>query len=448
MAREPVSAASSLTSALRTFRRPWPIVLAGLGSTVIGLLLSGTPFVPARVIFLLAGVLIAAIAVERRLQTSSWQLEDRAESAGLLALAAFVSLLAFLGMDESWDSGGLFFGALTGVALVGSFLVLLPKVGRRIAASILVVLHFSGILMAITAVPPRNDPAPWLSMQAWTHGYRHYLTFMYLTNAYHFYSPDPGPPTLLWFYVKYEDGTYRWIKLPNKSESPVLLHHQRQLAAAESTNNPGGIPLLAEVIPAYEQKFGRKYEILPGVPHDSWEVILRRRHTGADLPYVELTKVDDEGRPWPAPIQLVRDETEILQYSEPQEFARRLIASFARHIARTSPNPEHPNVGVKYVRVYRVTHNLLSPRELSEGNLPTDEVYYTPIYMGKYDIDGKLLDPKDPFLFWYLPIMKVPERYPKAGTALYAHVAQTGPLRILDCVKIHANESDKVQREE
>src|SRR6185437_5083979 len=155
-------------------------------------------------------------------------------------------------------------GVLIGLALFGSFVVLLPRTGRRIVAVILVVLHFGGILTAITAVPPRNEPAPWLSMQSWTRIYRHYLTFAYLTNAYHFYSPDPGPPTLLWFHVEYADGSYRWIKLPNRRESPVGLHHQRMPAATESTNNPiYGLPLDPQQKAGWENKFKRPYEILP-----------------------------------------------------------------------------------------------------------------------------------------------------------------------------------------
>src|SRR5579871_5279000 len=102
MARDPLFAGSSVSSALRTFSRPWPILLAGLVCTVIGLLFMQTPLVSARLIFLGVGVLIAGIAVSRRLQTASWELEDRTESAGLLALAAFVALLAFFGMDEKW----------------------------------------------------------------------------------------------------------------------------------------------------------------------------------------------------------------------------------------------------------------------------------------------------------------------------------------------------------
>jgi hypothetical protein len=449
MSRDPVSPTAYWDSALRTFSRPWPILLAGLGLTVVGLLFAQTPYVPARVIFLGAGLLVAGIAVSRRLQTAEWELEDRAESAGVLALSAFVALLAFLAMDENWDSGRLFLGVLIALALIASFLVLLPRPARRIAAVVLLVLHFGGILTAVTSVPPRNESPPWLSMQLWVHFYRHYLTFAYFTNAYHFYSPDPGPPTLLWFYVKYEDDTSRWVKIPNRRESPVGLHHQRMLATTESTQNP--MPPLAndDEIRNWEERFKRPYEILPGIRHDNFGTIVMRRRYGAQLPYSK-------------PIQLVDDESPMAQYSEPQEIARRLLASYARHVARTSPNPEDPKVAVRYVRVYRLTHNLISPRELAAGSDPLDPIYYTAFYMGKYDRDGVLQDggdevdangrvlrhhPKDPFLYWYLPIMRVPERYPE-GAALKAHEFQPGPYMLLDCVEIHANETDKVLKQE
>ncbi|HWG44052.1 MAG TPA: hypothetical protein VN688_14845 [Gemmataceae bacterium] len=440
MARNPVSAASSLASAVRTFRRPWPLLLAGLGCTVIGLLFSQTPYVPMRLLFLGIGLLLAAIAVSRRLETASWELEDRAESAGLLAVSAFVALLSFLGMEERWDSGRLFLGVLIGLALFGSFVVLLPRTGRRIVAVILVVLHFGGILTAITAVPPRNEPAPWLSMQSWTRIYRHYLTFAYLTNAYHFYSPDPGPPTLLWFHVEYADGSARWIKLPNRRESPVALCHQRMLAAAEGTNQPAGLPFPQEQIPGWEIKFQRKYELLPGTPHPPLEDILTRREIGATFAFID----PNDGRP--APIRLVEDELPpiVNQYSEPQEMARRLIASYARHIARTSPHSKDPAIAVKSVRVYRVTHTLITPRELSEGKDPLDPTTFVPFYMGKHDIDGKLLDPKDPFLYWHLPIVNVPKRYPDAH--LFVREAQPGPFKLVDFVEIHATQSDKIQK--
>jgi hypothetical protein len=446
MARDPVPAASSVLNALRPFRRPWPILLAGLVCTIFGLLLSQTQAVPLRLLCLGAGVLLVGIAVARRLQTAGWELEDRAESAGLLAMSAFVALLAYLSLKPSWDSGQIFLIALIAVALVGSFLVLLPRTGRRIAVLVLVVLHFGGILTSVTAVPPRNEPAPWLSMQLWTNFYRHYLTFAYLTNAYHFYSPDPGPPTLMWFHVEYADGTARWIKMPNRRESPVALHHQRMLAAAESANNPiTGFPLMnQEQIEGWEKKFKRKYELMPGVPHPSGEDIWMRRQVGESIKFVD----PNDGRA--APLGLVVDELPPLlnQYSEPQEMARRLLASYARHIAHTAADPANPSNAVQAVRIYRVIHTLISPRELSEGKDPLDDTTFAPFYMGKYDPDGRLLDPKDPFLFWHIPIIKVAKRYPEPGTVLMAHTPPPPgePTKIINFVEIHATQSDKFQK--
>ncbi len=330
-----------------------------------------------------------------------------------------------------------------GVALIASFLVLLPSVLRKVILIGLVVLHFGGILTSVTAVAPRNDSPPWLSMQAWTHLYRHYLTFMYLTNAYHFYSPDPGPPTLLWFYVKYDDGQYRWIKLPNRPDSPVNLHHQRLLAAAEMTHAPAGAAFTMDYIPIWEEKFKRKYVILPGIPHEPWEEIWKRRQTGAVLKFK-----DAKGNP--APIPPMSDVLPINQYGEPQEIARRLIASYARHIAHTSPHPEDPTIPVSYVRVYQIIHVLISPRQFSEGKDLLDPTNYTPFYMGKYDADGRLLDPKDPFLFWVLPIVRVPERYPGdlSNPVPLLSTPVPGATKLLNFVDIHATQSDDVQKKE
>lgn len=447
MARELDSVASIVRSAARTLSRPWPLALAGLVSTILALILAQVSLMPTPIWVLLlgAGLLLAGIAVSRRLQTAGWELEDRAESAGLLALSAFIALLALLSVGEKWYSASIFLSALIMISLGGSFVVLLPRTGRRIAASVLVVLHFAGILTAVTAVPPRNEPAPWLSMQLWNNGYRYYLNFAYLTNAYHFYSPDPGPPTLLWFHVEYADGSARWIKLPNKHESPVSLHHLRMLAAAESANSPTvGLPLDPVQKLQWEQKFKRSYELLPGIPHPTGDQVIRWRRAAAMYNFID----PNDNRK--APIRLFEDVPDTLdgmasQYAEPPEISRRLIASYARHIARTSPHLKDPKVAVKSVRVYRVTHTLVTPRELAEGHRQVlDETTFVPFYMGKYDLDGRLLDPKDPFLFWHLPIVNVPQNYPDPGTFLYSRAAQPGPFKLVNFMEIHAAQADKV----
>src|SRR6185437_6682214 len=105
------------------------------------------------------------------------------------------------------------------------------------------------------------------------------------------------------------------------------------------------------------------------------------------------------------------------QYSEPIEFSRMLIASFARHIAHSYSEPANP---VKAVRVYRVVHKMMSPCELSEGKDPLDQTSFLPFYMGKYDPNGKILDPEDPFLFWHVPIVRVTKLFPEPGTSVPA----------------------------
>src|SRR5579875_2518746 len=453
MSRDSVAADFPFRSALRTFRRPWPILGVGLACTVIGLGLSQTALAPLRLLFLGAGLLLAGFAVARRLQTASWELEDRVESAGVLGASFFVVLLAYLGMDSQWDSGVLLLEALMIVTLAGSLTVLLPRTGRRIAAVAFVLFHFCGVLTAVTSVPPRNDAPPWLSTLIWSYFYRHYLFFTYFTNAYHFYSPDPGPATLVWFHIEYADGSARWKKIPNRNESPIGLHHQRMLAAAESTNqNVVGMPLMAQPqIEEWEQRFKpQKYELFPGIPHVSGEEILRRRQMAADT-YKFVDPQD--GRP--APLMVLNEPVWGMQYSEPLDFSRRLIASFARHVAHSEANAANP---VKAVRVYRVVHTLMSPRELSEGKDPLDPTRFVPFYMGKYDPDGKLLDPEDPFLFWHVPILRVPKRYPEPGT--YVPPDKGGPMlilnwepttedpgKIIDFVEIHATQSDRSQPE-
>ncbi|HEY7329160.1 MAG TPA: hypothetical protein VH592_16070 [Gemmataceae bacterium] len=465
MSRDPGARDASLAKARRTFSRPWPIMGVALACTVLGLAFSQTTLVPLRVTFLGAGLLVAGIAVARRLQTTSWELEDRVESAAVLAVSAIVALLTYLDIYAKWDSAELFVRVFMIVAVVGAFIVMLPRTGRRIAALAFVLFHFCGILTAVTSVPPRQDQPPWISMMIWSKFYRYYLFFTHFTNAYHFYSPDPGPATLLWFHVEYEDGNARWIKIPNREESPVGLHHQRMLAAAESAGTQPTPPLIRrELIDLYEQKAPRPYEVLPGIPHASGEEILKRRREGAEThKFVDPDDLDKNGRPRPAPLYLIFEETGapmmtlMTQYSEPIEYGRRLMASYARHIAHTESDPSNP---VKAVRVYRLVHKMMTPRELDEGKDPLDPASFLPYYQGKYSPEGKLLDPDDPFLFWHVPIVRVSRRYPEPGTYVGPpdspipmmslsgfQATPEDPGKLLNFVEIHAEQSDKFRTE-
>src|SRR5262249_41860545 len=148
----------------------------------------------------------------------------------------------------------MFLGALVGVALAGSVLVLLPSLYRRVALSLWIVYHFGGMLTAVTSVDPAPNQAPWVSRQLSAWLYQPYLSFLYLGNAYHFYSPDPGPPTLLWFRIRYADGQCTEVKIPDREQSPVGLHYQRMLALTEHINIPMLVVPTAEMLPVFKEQ--------------------------------------------------------------------------------------------------------------------------------------------------------------------------------------------------
>jgi hypothetical protein len=407
------------------FVRPWPLLLAGLALLLIGGFLRETAPAPLRVSLMVGGLVLAGLAVSRRLQTAGQELEERVESAGLLAVSAFAALLACWISDE-WDTILLLMGVLAGLALTGSVLVLLPRTPRRVVASVWILFHFGGITTAVTAVAPRDQPAPWLSQQLWTRVYRPYLQFMYLTNAYHFYSPDPGPPSLLWFRVEYADKTSRWIKLPVREESPFGLHFQRRLALGESVNQPNlSLPLTR----AERADWLRRGVTPPD--REPWDEILTRRQIGATL-----------HKP---PLGVPMDATVNQQYSEPQDHAKRFVASYARHVARTSPNPENPEMPVANVRVYRVTHTIILPGQVAGGYDPLDPAFYSPIYLGQFDAEGRMLDPQDPFLYWYIPMVYVPPNYGKDNVPLFIHRDPQPGDKFLNGVAVHSGDATELQ---
>jgi hypothetical protein len=366
-------------------------------------------FEPLGVGLLAAGLMASGGAVSLRLRRAGQSLEERAESAGIVALAAFAALLAFLAMKESWDSGRLFFGVLSAVGLVGALLVLLPRVVRRIVVSLLVVFHFAGILTAVTCVPPPGALPPWISSQLWARVFRPYLMFAYVNNAYHFYSPEPGPPTLLWFRIQYEDNSSQWVKIPNREESLTRLGYQRLLALTESTSYNSNAP-----------------------PPDFKFRLDRRQLAGMTFK--------------PAPIPMP-DNAPADNYREPNDLSKRMIASYASFVAHHYPHPTNPEVGVAGVKVYRILHRIIEPGEMAGGVSPIDKTTYGPFFMGEFDRDGNLKDPTEPFLYWYLPIFyaNLPEGYTNGQFLLKA---PPKGAKLINCMEIHAGDALPTEKEQ
>jgi len=311
---------------------------------------------------------------------------------GLLigALVCFVTSEAF--HKTSWDSAAILFRVGFLVAAVGAVIVLLPSIGRRIVISLFILFHFGGILTAVTSV----SPAPWMMTQIWTTVYRPYLYFMWLNNAYHFYSPEPGPANLMWFCIEYQpdkDGTkyFRWVLVPDLEDGhPVNPDGSRVFSGTEYTRRLS----LAEYA-------GSGSIIRP----DFYDLLQKR-----------LIAWQSEGIPPRSPDEVSFDK----QYREPADVGKNWIQSYVRHVAHTyrhEKKPEKPVVGIKF---YRVIHQILLPGQLQQGLDPSDPSTYWPFYYGEFDEDGSMkkecedryvdvntsqyrVERYDPFLYWLIP---------------------------------------------
>ena len=328
---------------------PWPAVILGLANALVAafcLWALGIATMP--LVFL--GMLAAGSAVA-----------IRPASPLVLHFAAVAGLFCALGTPRSWDTAQLLISLMTVVAFVAAVLMLLPRVIRRTAVSLLILVHFGGILTAVTTVPPQ----PMLSMFVWTYVYRPYLEFMHLNNAYHFYSPEPGPGTLVWFYVKYEDGSARWFKIPNRADNPVTLEYQRRLSLVEGVNQ-----MALNVTPSDE---------------------LGQMRMRAGL--------QDKVPPHP-------EMSAAMQYRPPNQFSRIMLKTYARYAAKSVKHDTNPECKVTGVRIYRIIHKLMRPIDVMEHEDPEEPWTYYPFYQGEFTAEGNLKDPDSPYLDWMIPIYK------------------------------------------
>ena len=363
--------------------------------------------------FILAPMSAAALTICARRSVLGVSLSIAEESAAVLVVAAAACFCACRSLynpvsPDDWDSIRLFLSVLFVVALGAAPLVLVSQSMRRFVVSSLIVLHFLGI--ATAALCPM--PSPWLIQQVWSRIYQPYLEFMYLNNAYHFYSPQPGPASYLWFRMYYDDGSGKlwahWLKIPDLDDdgwhkNHLALEYQRMLSVTENVvpvdptpsmymTRPDGITVYA---PWYAQR----------VEHSPLQILGK------------VGPADDHGTlrvPFEPTIPFQ------LQYLQPNSSSRTLLSSYAKHICREK-HPTHPDWKINSVRIYRVVHAIPeSGPFIAERMDPRDPSNYRPYYMGHYDPDGKLLDISqfdssgnllkagDPFLFWLLPMLRDP----------------------------------------
>lgn len=338
----------------------------------------------ARMLLVLAGAVTAGGAVS--LRPDLWK---------AWAVGAAAALLAVAGTPAHWDSFRLLFGALTAVAVAGTALRLVPPRYRPAAVTALVLFHFTGIVLATTTPPTGSYLAPWVTEQAFVRIFNPYLQFVYMRNAYHFYSPEPGAASVLVFLVKTETGrdpktgegqyTTKWVVLPKRPgdvKDPLGLTYYRRLSLTEqlARGSPG---LRAATFEAREMRGRRQLAPIPQHPTDPPDI----------------------------------------QYQLPQaEVARFVLPSYASHVILEN-TPDTGAAAKTTVKVYRLQHNTMSVDDFTNwrkrpnaSTSPYHPTTYRPFFLGEYDVHGTLVNPQEPMLYWLVPIMPRPGGVPPGET--------------------------------
>jgi hypothetical protein len=385
--------------------------LVGLGllgiAAIVGLAALAMNEVPsavntARLLLVLVGTITVGAAISMRHDLWwAW------------AFGAVASLLAWGGLPAHWDSFRFLCWALLGVAAAGVAFCLLAPGWRLGIASAIIVFHFTGIFMATTAPATGNMPAPWLTVQAFSRVYNPYLQFIYLRNAYHFYSPDPGPASILVFLLKTETGTdpvtgakqYKteWVVVPKRPDDvrdPLGLTYYRRLSLTEQLAR--GTPGLL-VADQFEKK----------------EMMVRREAKSGAIPYHPFDALG-------------------MQYKLPNpDVARFLIPSYASHVIMER-EPTKELAAKTTVKVYRLEHQTMmidrfeTPMPDGRYQDPYHPSTYRPYFLGEYDARGELVNPQEELLYWMVPVIPY----------LAAPNDQTNPFKknYIDFMSVHALE--------
>jgi hypothetical protein len=349
---------------------------------------------------------------------------DRREHAALSLLAA--SVAAFLGAFAvagrepehvaDWFTLVHFLYILGLVAVAAAPLTAASDSWRRRAITGLIVFHFLGIFTATLG----SGPQPWLISQVWTRIYRPYLEFLYLNNAYHFYSPEPGPASFLWFRLYYAEADGKeqaeWFKVPKINDKgehghPTSMLYQRYLSLTEHT--------------IHREQFV--------ADNPDFEAVAKKRWKWTPEGAKQEQVVGDHPTKQDILVPVHPNRTPSQQYFGATDAVKRVLASYTRHLLRQQAE-EHPERRYTSVRVYRVMHDIPAPMLYQAGWSPTDPQFYTPIYMGEYGADGKLRDPSNALLYWVLPILRDPPEQPESPIRDWCrrHAGDPYWIRILD----------------
>ncbi|HVK16703.1 MAG TPA: hypothetical protein VM533_07115 [Fimbriiglobus sp.] len=319
------------------------------------------------------GALLAGAAISMR--PSLWKAWLLAAGTGLLA--------AVIALPDHWDSARLLARVLTGLAAAGTVLAYVTPLVRYSLVSLAVLFHFGGILTATTW----PEPAPWVTQQMAGRVYLPYLSFAYMRNAYHFYSPEPGPASQLFVLVKYDEvdpatgkAKAEWLVLPRRHEhmkDPLGLTYYRRLSITEAVA-------------------GTVSDLFTATSFEKLDARERRARRA-------LRVAGNDAIPL-APPEI---EPQHMQYRIPRpDITRYLLPSYAEHIAVEHEATRRTKVAS--IKLYRAEHRIIPAYDFVQGKDPFDPVGYRVYYLGEYAPDGTLVNPQDEMLYWLVPVVSRP----------------------------------------
>src|SRR5207247_1330432 len=131
---------------------------------------------------------------------------------------------------------------------------------------------------------------------------------------------------------------------------------------------------------AEAQRTGQKFD---APPRGSWEEICQRRELGSTWSYPAEIEIGGKKEVKALPIPMVWGMADYLQYREPHDTSKKLVASVAKRMFLTAPRKVDDNgqeVKVKSVKLYRVIHQVITPAELARGGDAMDRTRHWPYF--------------------------------------------------------------------
>jgi hypothetical protein len=257
-----------------------------------------------------------------------------------------------------------------------------------------VAVHLAAIISVVIGQPP--GPYVVQLIHHWV--FRPYLEFMYLNNGYRFYSPEPSPASQLWCRIEYRVGDKTlpgvWFKLPDMDDHgnpryKTGLQYTRRLALTEAVARTDPPPVMT-----VRDKNG-EMDLAPFVK----ERDLQSPNPSRPIKLGEKAPEKSAGIPY-------HPDPSVPGYQKPTFQGRQFLSSYARYLLHNRPHPTVPEATAVRVKIFRVQHRILPAQLLAMGIEPWDLTLYFPYYVGEFDTEGNLVNPRDPLLYWVLPNLR------------------------------------------